>query len=233
MAELTTRVRSFGPRSRKARIRTLGKPAPPKPEMKTVAPSATSASASAAFAARLSIGIAAYAFQFRSSHGILGHGQAGRQRAGRCTRNLTTLPISPAAGARELDDLAPLLGFLGNQLAEFLGRAADQHAAEIVELRLHPGLGQHRVDLAVELVHDLPGRLSWRAHAVPCGGLVAFERIRRSPAGPEPRPAGWRSSRQDRARGRPGCVRCKTAWWKNRAEPGPRADRSCAGAAPR
>ena len=44
----------------------------------------------------------------------------------------------PDAG--KLDDLAPLLGFLGNQLAELVGGLGNQHATEIVKPRLDPGL---------------------------------------------------------------------------------------------
>src|SRR5262245_56205795 len=121
-------------------MRTFGKPAPPKPDMKTVAPSATSASACAALATRLSIGIA------------------------------TRSPCSPHSfrlHAREPDHLAPLLGLLGDQLAECRGRARNQHAAKLVELCLDRGLGQNRVDLAVELFHNRCGRLPWRADTVP------------------------------------------------------------------
>src|SRR5262249_13466863 len=121
-------------------MRTFGKPAPPKPDMKTVAPSATSASASAALATRLSIGIA------------------------------TQSPCSPHSfrlHAREADHLAPLLGLLGNQPAECRGRARDQHAAKLVELCFHRWLGQHRVDLAIELVDDGGGRPSWGTRTGP------------------------------------------------------------------
>src|SRR5262249_27360761 len=55
VAELTMSVRFLRPLSRSARISTLGKPAPPKPVMNTLAPSATSASACAADVTRLSI----------------------------------------------------------------------------------------------------------------------------------------------------------------------------------
>src|SRR6185295_7685775 len=47
-----------------ARIKTLGNPAPPKPDRRTVAPSATSHNASAGLPVRLSIGIAAYASEY-------------------------------------------------------------------------------------------------------------------------------------------------------------------------
>src|SRR5262245_32394910 len=62
VAELTTNVSAFGARSHRARINTLGKPAPPKPEINTVAPSFTSATAALAELTRLSIGIELFPF---------------------------------------------------------------------------------------------------------------------------------------------------------------------------
>src|SRR5262249_33433060 len=55
------------------------------------------------------------------------------------------------------DHLAPLLGFLGDQLSKVGGRAGEQHTARISELSLQLGIGEGGIDLLVELVDD-PGR---------------------------------------------------------------------------
>src|SRR6516165_2866735 len=71
------------------------------------------------------------------------------------------------------DDLAPLLGFLGDQLAEVGGRARKHRAAEIGKPRLHLGIGEGRIDLFVELVDNLGRRVFRRADAGPEARLVA------------------------------------------------------------
>jgi hypothetical protein len=52
--------------------------------------------------------------------------------------------------ASELDHLAPLLGFLGDQPAEILWRARHHCCAEVGKPRLQLGIGEARIDLAVE-----------------------------------------------------------------------------------
>src|SRR5579862_3087375 len=52
---------------------------------------------------------------------------------------------------RGAHDLAPLLGLIRNELAEFGGRRRCQLGPQIGEPRLELGIGQRRVDLAVEL----------------------------------------------------------------------------------
>src|SRR5262245_53993927 len=54
------------------------------------------------------------------------------------------------------DDVAPLLGFLSDELAKGRGRAGKNRAAQVGEPRLHLRIGKGRVDLLVELVDDLP-----------------------------------------------------------------------------
>src|SRR5262249_61363028 len=83
LGEFTTRVRFFAARSRRALISTLGKPAPPKPDMKMTAPFDTSARASAAVATRLSIGIVACAFHLEL-------GGLNLLMADLCTRGIVT-----------------------------------------------------------------------------------------------------------------------------------------------
>ena len=45
------------------------------------------------------------------------------------------------------DHLAPLLGFVGNKLAEIGGRTCEHCCAEIGEPRLKVGIGKARIDL--------------------------------------------------------------------------------------
>src|SRR5262245_35442337 len=56
------------------------------------------------------------------------------------------------------DHLAPLFGFLSDQLAEVSGRTRKHRAAEVSEPRFHVGIGESRIDLLVECVDDLGGR---------------------------------------------------------------------------
>ena len=68
-----------------------------------------------------------------------------------------------------LDHFAPLLGFVGDELAE-IGRGQRKHsAAEVGEPRLQLRIGKARIDLDS---HTL-----WRAHAVPRGHLVACDKL--------------------------------------------------------
>ena len=47
------------------------------------------------------------------------------------------------------------------------------HAAQVGKPRLHLGIGEARVDLLVEPVDDLGGRVLGRADAIPAARLVA------------------------------------------------------------
>ena len=75
------------------------------------------------------------------------------------------------------DDLAPFLGFVGDELPEVGGLARNRHAAEVDEPRLHPAVGECRVDLLVELVNDFSGRVPGRTDAVPGARLIAWNEI--------------------------------------------------------
>ena len=63
------------------------------------------------------------------------------------------------------DYLAPLLGFLSDELAEVRGRAGKWGFPEIGKPCLHLGIGKASVDLLVELADDLSWRV--RRHADP------------------------------------------------------------------
>src|SRR5258707_13558727 len=60
---------------------------------------------------------------------------------------------------RRSDHFAPLLGFVGDELSE-VGRRAWKHgAAQVSEPSLDLGIGESGVELVVELVNDLGGRV--------------------------------------------------------------------------
>src|SRR5215470_8133285 len=71
------------------------------------------------------------------------------------------------------DEFAPLLRFVGDELAKVGGRVCEHVATQIRKPRLHLGIGKGRVDLRVELVDDLGGRSLRCAKAVPGTRLVA------------------------------------------------------------
>src|SRR5262245_6812057 len=64
------------------------------------------------------------------------------------------------------DDLGPFLGFLGEELAVFGRRERKRRVAEVGNPRPNPGIGEAGVDLAIEPVDDLDGRVARRAKAL-------------------------------------------------------------------
>src|SRR5262249_50913566 len=87
--------------------------------------------------------------------------------------NIRAFPASVRLDAGELDHLAPLLGFLSDQLAEVSGRTRKHRATEVSEPRFDVGIGEAGIDLLVELVDDFGGRVFGRADPVPNTCLVA------------------------------------------------------------
>ena len=71
------------------------------------------------------------------------------------------------------DHLAPLLGLVGDELAEVGGRADKRCASQVGKLRLHFGIGESSVNLFVELVDHLDRCGLWCADAEPGDRLVA------------------------------------------------------------
>src|SRR5262245_63420722 len=71
------------------------------------------------------------------------------------------------------DHFAPLFGLVGNEFSEF-GRC-HQHwvNAEAGKPRLYEGINRNGVDLPVELVDHLSGRVFWRTEPIPIARLVA------------------------------------------------------------
>src|SRR5262249_18938518 len=81
---------------------------------------------------------------------------------------------------RELDHLAPLLGVIGDELAEVGGSAWKCSGTQLGEPRLHLGIGESRVDLLVELVDDLGRRGLRCADAEPETRFVARHELTHS-----------------------------------------------------
>src|SRR5215475_9879643 len=79
--------------------------------------------------------------------------------------------------ARELDHLGPLLGFVSDELSEFGRRHRHRHAPEVGKPRLKLGVGEDGIDLSVELLDDLSGRVFWHANPVPRTRLVTRHEI--------------------------------------------------------
>src|SRR5262245_3129469 len=71
------------------------------------------------------------------------------------------------------DHLAPLLGFLGDELGEVGGREREHLATEIGKPRLDFRIGEAGVDLRIELVNNVGGRVLGRADAEPLARLIA------------------------------------------------------------
>src|SRR5262249_51716501 len=98
--------------------------------------------------------------------------------------------------ARELDHLRPFLGFVGDQLPKFGGREREDRATEIGKPRLHRGIGESRIDLLVECVDDLGGRVPGCAEAAPRARLKAWQEFAHGWEGRQRLPARRRRHRQ-------------------------------------
>src|SRR5499427_10398136 len=77
------------------------------------------------------------------------HGRTSGDFAERQLWNIRSFPASVRLDACEPHHLAPLLGFLGDQLVEVSARTLKHRAAEVSEPRFHVGIGESRIDLLV------------------------------------------------------------------------------------
>src|SRR5262249_5551844 len=71
------------------------------------------------------------------------------------------------------DDLAPLLGFGGDELPEISGRARKRRRTQIGEPRFYLGFGKDNIYLLVELVDDFGRRAPRGGDPEPIAGLEA------------------------------------------------------------
>ena len=102
--------------------------------------------------------------------------------------------------ARELDHLAPFLGFVGDELAEVGGRAAQARVPPRSASRAFIlGSARAGVDLLVELVDDLGGRVLGRADADTTRSPRSPAQIRRRSGCPAAPPSASRWSPPARA----------------------------------
>ena len=77
------------------------------------------------------------------------------------------------------DHLAPLLGFVRNELAEFGWRPNKHRTAHLGEARPDPWIGERRVNFSVELVDDLNGRFFRGTKPKKCARLVSRHELAR------------------------------------------------------
>src|SRR5262244_1826391 len=99
-------------------------------------------------------------------------GRTPREFAERALWNIDSGSASVHFDVEGADHLAPLLGFVSDELCEVGGRAR-QRLTEVSQTDLHLGVGEGRVDLLVELLDDLGWRVPGNADAIPRCRLVA------------------------------------------------------------
>src|SRR5262249_15622176 len=93
--------------------------------------------------------------------------------AERALRNIDSGSASVRLDVEGPDDVAPLLRFVSDELAEVGGRARQHRAAEASEMSLHLRVVEGRVNFLVELVNNLRRCVLGRADAIPLARLVA------------------------------------------------------------
>src|SRR5262249_29945311 len=94
------------------------------------------------------------------------YGIFGRDRVG-------SLPLD----AGRLGPFGPFLGFGSDVLAEISGWATERCGAEVGKPRLHPGIGQGRVDCPVEGFDNLCRRALRRTEAAPEARLITRQEV--------------------------------------------------------
>jgi hypothetical protein len=81
------------------------------------------------------------------------------------SRRIYGISASLSLDIRGADHLAPLFGFVGDQLAEVGGRTGKHNAAQVGKPRFNLGIDEARVDILVELFDDLGGPPGSLLHA--------------------------------------------------------------------
>jgi hypothetical protein len=82
---------------------------------------------------------------------------------------------SARLGTGELNYLGPFFDFASVQPSEFRGRERQHGPTEIGKMRFHFRIGESRIDLTVQLVHDFIGGVPGRANAVDYTGLIIWK----------------------------------------------------------
>src|SRR5262245_8653790 len=142
-------------------------PSPTKPPIKS--PTTTSGSRAAQIAPRVHVGYSITS-SARVASAACREGFRGTKRYGTWRQDR---PGSIRFDAHELHDLTPLFRFTHDELAEVSRRTRKHRAAEVSEPRLHRGIGESHIDLLVECVDDLGGRVPGCAEAIPLARLEA------------------------------------------------------------
>src|SRR5439155_19996114 len=78
---------------------------------------------------------------------------------------------------REFDHLAPFLGLVSDELAEFAGRHRLRNSADVAKPRDHLGIFQGLADCLVENVDDFRRRSLWRGDAVESDRFQSWKRL--------------------------------------------------------
>src|SRR5262249_40934436 len=99
-----------------------------------------------------------------------------------CGRDVMEYQPDSGSGSFRLDvegpdDVAPLLSFVGDELAKVGGREHEHVATQVGKPRLDLRIGEASVDLSVELVDDLGRRGLRCAGAVPTARLVTWHEL--------------------------------------------------------
>src|SRR5215475_1960730 len=85
---------------------------------------------------------------------------------------LDRVTASVCFDVRRPDHLAPLLGVVGDELAEVGGRTLKDRCAQGGKSRLDLGISEGGIDFLVELVDDFGRRVLGNADTLPAAGLV-------------------------------------------------------------
>src|SRR5215471_2027487 len=107
----------------------------------------------------------------RPDHPSSGH---GAWRAGSRKGVEWSMPESLRLDVGRPDHLAPFFCLLDDNLVEFSRRARKRRCAQVSEPRRDLGVGEPRIDLFVELVDDLDGRVPRSSDPNPRAGLEAW-----------------------------------------------------------
>src|SRR5262249_386492 len=102
-------------------------------------------------------------------------GQDRRRRAAPLRLRRSVLSLCPDPGSA--NDLSPFLGFISHQLAELGGRKHQGHPPQFGKPRLYFGVGKAQIDLLVEPVDDLIGRVLCHANANERAHFIAWQEI--------------------------------------------------------
>src|SRR5262249_51301401 len=117
--------------------------------------------------------------KLQNRHGPSPWARAGAGAADSVATKCTEIEIFGSLGpdAQRSDQLAPFLGFFGDELAKVGGRACKYRGSQIGKSRFQLGIDEPQVDFGVELVDDLNGNVFRRTYSLPAAYLVAGNKV--------------------------------------------------------